>query len=95
MEKNILRKIRALVLAGRVFVSVHARKELREDDLSSFDLENVLATGFVAERQRDAHTGEGKLLVEGTALDGSFVAAVVKLTEVDTLYVITVYRIRP
>ena len=95
MTTALLLKIRALVKAGRVFVSGHAKKELREDDLSPFDLEHVLATGFLSERQRDEASGEWKYVVEGAALDGDFVAVVVKVGTSDTLYVITVYRLHP
>ena len=59
-QKAILLRIRAHVRAGRVFVSAHAKNELREDELDPFDLEHVLATGFLAERQRDGNTGAWK-----------------------------------
>jgi hypothetical protein len=78
MNESILRRIRALVRAGRVVVSRHAEEELEADGLTGFDLEAILARGFLAERQRDRELGGWKYVLEGSTLDGSLAAAVVR-----------------
>lgn len=64
---------------------------LEDDNLSILDLENIILTGQVTERQRDGQTREVKCVVAGIALDGSAAEAVVKIGFTGKLIVITVY----
>ena len=68
-----------------------AAEELEDDNLTILDLENIVLTGQITERQRDAQTREVKSVVAGIALDGSAADAVVKLGFTGKLVVITVY----
>jgi Domain of unknown function (DUF4258) len=71
--------------------ATHAAEELEDDNLSILDLENIVLTGQVKERQRDVHTREVKYVVEGFTLDGSAADVVLKVGFGGRLIVVTVY----
>ena len=73
-------------------VSAHASEELEDDHLSILDLESIILTGQVHERQCDAETGEVKWVVAGVTLGRSAAVAVVKVGFTGRLIVITAYR---
>ncbi len=85
--------IRDLVRALNYVVSIHAADELHDDNLSILDLENILLTGRIIERQRDRHTRETKVVVAGLTLDGAAGETVIKSGPTGTLFVITVYLV--
>jgi hypothetical protein len=72
-------------------VSIHAVEELDDDNLTIFDLENIIFTGQIIERQRDRKTREVKCIVSGVTLAGAPAETVVKLGPTGKLVVITVY----
>lgn len=72
-------------------VSTHAAEELEDDNLSILDLENIILTGQVVKRQRDAQTREIKCIVAGATLGGSAARTVVKVSFTGKLFVITAY----
>lgn len=90
---TIISRIRACVRSLNYAVSLHASEELDDDDLTIFDLENIILTGEIIERQRDRNTHEVKVIIRGFALEGVEAAAVVKLTLSGRLFVIAVYRV--
>ncbi len=49
-------------------VSTHAAEELEDDNLSILDLESIILTGQITERQRDAQTRESKVVISGATL---------------------------
>ena len=61
------------------------------DNLSILDLENIILTGQITERQRDAKTREIKGVVAGLTLEGSTAETVGKIGFTGKLFVITVY----
>ena len=65
---------------------------MADEGLSVLDIENVLLTGRVVERQRDRTTREFKYLVQGEPLGGDGdVVAVVKFGPTGRLVILTVY----
>ena len=74
-------------------MSIHAAEELDDDDLTIFDLENIILTGAIVERQRDRQTCEVKYIVRGQTLSDIPAEAVVKISPGGTLFVITDYRV--
>ena len=72
-------------------VSIHAAEELEDDNLTILDIENIILTGRIVERQRDRQTRETKVLIRGRSLDGREAEVVVKLGLTGALYIITVY----
>ena len=93
MPQLTLARIRALVRALNYVVSIHAADELQDDNLSILDLENIVLTGRIIERQRDRQTREAKVLIQGRTLDGDAAEAVVKVGPTGTLFFITVYLV--
>ena len=91
MAQPTIRQLRDLVRKLDYVVSTHAAEELEDDDLSIFDLESIILTGRIADRQRDVHTNEIKYLVSGVTLGGRRAQTVVKAGVSRKLVVITVY----
>ncbi len=73
-------------------MTLHAEEEMDEDELSIFDVESVILTGKVTERQRDAETAEWKYVVTGEAIEGDPACVVGKISVTSKLVIITVYR---
>lgn len=85
-------RLRDLIRSLNYAVSIHAAEELDDDNLTVLDLENIILTGAIAERQRDRHTREVKYIVRGHTLGDVPAEAVVKLAPDGTLFVLTVYH---
>jgi len=91
MAQTTISHFRHLIRTLNYVVSAHAAEELEDDNLTILDLENIVLTGQIIERQRDAKTREVKCVVSGITLDGSAAEAVVKLGFKGKLVVITIY----
>lgn len=73
-------------------MTTHAEEEMDDDGLTIFDVESVILTGDIIERQRDRRTRELKYLVRGESVDGTRRAVVVsKFGPTGTLVILTVY----
>ena len=91
MAQATISQFRHLIRTLNYVVSTHAAEELEDDNLNILDLENIVLTGEIIERQRDAKTREVKCVVAGITLDGTAAEAVVKVGFPGKLIVITVY----
>jgi uncharacterized DUF497 family protein len=89
--EQVLAHIQAKVRALEYVVTIHADEEMDNDELSIFDVEHVILTGQIVERQRDRHTHEWKYLIKGQTNDQLDVIVVIKLSLTDTVVIITVY----
>ena len=85
--------LRQLIRTLSYVVSTHAADELEDDNLSILDLENVVLTGQITERQRDRVTRETKYVIQGNTLDGNATEVVAKIGRSGRLFVITIYVI--
>lgn len=92
MARATITRIRDLVRQINYVVTAHAADELDDDQLSIHDLEAVILTGAIIERQRDQASGETKLVIRGSATSGAKAECVVKIGPTGRLIVITVYR---
>lgn len=92
MYERILNQLREKVRTRQYVMTLHADEEMDEDELSIFDVESVILSGKIIERQRDQGTGEWKYLVKGESLTGESVVAVTKISPTDKLIFITIYR---
>jgi hypothetical protein len=81
-------KIRALDYV----MTIHAEEEMEDDDISILDVEHVILTGEIIERQQDQETGEWKYVIAGNTLADDPIIVVAKLALTGTLVIITVYR---
>jgi hypothetical protein len=93
MSLPTIAQLRALIRALNYVVSTHAAEELDDDELTIIDLETIVLTGQIIERQRDSKTREAKLVVRGKTLVGSSAETVVKVGRTGQLVVITAYRV--
>jgi hypothetical protein len=84
-------RIRNLLRALRYVVSLHAAEEMEDDGFTILDLENIILTGTIVQRQKDQQTDETKIVIRGVALDSREAEAVVKVGLSGILYIITVY----
>ncbi len=64
MPRPSISRIRALVRSLSYVVSLHAVGELEDEDLTILDLENIILTGRIVERQKDRQTRETKIVTE-------------------------------
>ncbi len=91
MAQATISQIRHLIRTLSYVVSTHAAEELEDDNLTILDIENIVLTGQISERQRDVKTRETKYVIAGSTLEGDAGDAVVKIGPTGRLIVITVY----
>lgn len=73
-------------------MTTHAEEEMDNDGMTIFDVESVILTGELVERQRDRKTRDRKYLVRGETVGGSRSAVVVgRFGPTDKLVILTVY----
>ena len=92
MFERILNQMREKVRTREYVMTVHADEEMDEDELTIFDVESVILSGKIIERQKDQSIGEWKYLVKGETLDGKNVVTVTKIGPTGKLIFITIYR---
>jgi hypothetical protein len=83
--------MREKIRTRQYVMTLHAEEEKDDDGLTIFDIERVILTGEIIERQSDHHTEEWKYLVAGQVVHGGNVIVVAKLSPTDKLVIITVY----
>ena len=83
--------LRQLIRSRQYVVSLHAADELEDDGLSVLDLESIVLTGRIVERQRDRTSRELKVIVRGQDLTGATCCTVAKLGPTGRAIIITVY----
>lgn len=84
--------MREKIRSRQYVMTLHAEEEMDEDELSIFDIESIILSGSIIERQRDSETAEWKYIVEGETIEGSSASAVGKISATLKLVIITVYR---
>ena len=63
MHDAELKRMRELVRSRQYVMTLHADDEMDADGLTIFDVESVILTGQIGERQRDRQPDEWKYLV--------------------------------
>ena len=91
MSEPTITRIRECVRSLNYVVSIHAAEELDDDNITILDLENIILSGEIIERQRDTRTREVKCVVRGLTLDERHAETVVKIGPTGKLFVITTY----
>ena len=92
MFDHILQRMREKVRALDYVMTIHAEEEIEDDDISILDVEHVILSGEIIERQQDQETGEWKYLIAGNTLADDPIIVVAKLALTGTMVIITVYR---
>ena len=85
MFEPILQHIQAKIHTLDYVMTIHADEEMDDDGLSILDVEQVILTGQIVERQRDRNTGEWKYLINSQMDEGLNVVVVAKLSPTDTV----------
>ena len=93
MFDHVLQRMREKVRALDYVMTIHAEEEMEDDDISILDVEHVILTGEIIERQQDQETGEWKYLIAGNTLADEPIIVVAKLAFTGNLVIITVYRV--
>jgi hypothetical protein len=83
--------MRERIRTRQYVMTLHAEEEMADDNLSVFDVERIILTGEITERQKDHVTAEWKYLVEGETVRGDVGIVVAKLSVTGKLVMITVY----
>lgn len=84
--------MRERVRTRQYVMTLHADDEMDADGLSIYDVENVILTGSIVERQTGRHSRDSKYLVRGRPLEGDESVVVVgKLGSSGNLVILTVY----
>ena len=92
MYDRLLKRMRELVRARQYIMSLHAEDEMEADGLTIYDVESVILTGQIVERQKDRASTEWKYLVSGQSLTDEVVLVAVKFSPTGKLVFITVFR---
>jgi len=91
--RNLQRRMPDADIQLRLYVmTLHAEEEMDADGLTIFDVEHVILTGSITERQRDRISGEWKHLVNGVSIAGDKATVVGKFGPTGKLVLITVFR---
>ena len=91
MFESVLRHIQAKIRTLNYVMTVHADEEMDNDELTILDVEQVILTGQIVERQRDHNNVDWKYLIKGQTDDRLDVVVVAKLSPTDTVVIITMY----
>ena len=93
MYEQILKQMRAAAAARRVYLVIHANKELKNDRLTYEDVVHCILTGEIIEQQIDLERNEEKYVLYGDACNGNEMGVIAKLGYNNTAVIITVYRL--
>jgi hypothetical protein len=88
----MLRQMRERIRTRQYVMTLHAEEEMDDDGFTIFDVERVILSGHITERQADQQTGEWKYVLVGKSLQHIAVGVVAKLSPTGKLVIITVYR---
>lgn len=91
MFEQALNQIREKVRTIDYVMTLHAEEEMNDDGLTIFDVESIILTGGIVERQKDEQTGEWKYLVQGDTEAGDLGVVVTKFSPIGRLVLLTVY----
>ena len=91
MARRVIDRLRDKIRAGEYVVSLHAADELDDDEISIFDVESIVLTGEIIERQRDVETQERKYIVRGETLDDEAACCVLKIGPTGQVVIITAW----
>jgi len=89
--ERILFQMREKIRTRQYVMTIHAEEEMDEDRMTIFDVESIVLSGSIVERQKDSSTGEWKYLVKGETLSESSAIVVTRLSPTGKLVFVTVF----
>ena len=93
MYEKVLQQMRAAAAVRRVYLVIHANRELKNDRLTYEDVIHCILTGEIIELQIDLEYADEKYVLYGDACNDDEMAVIAKLGYNDAAVVITVYRL--
>ena len=92
MFERTLGRFRSLIRPGEYVLSIHALEEMAEDDVFTENVENLILTGSIVDRQIDRVTRAREYVFVGRDLADNPVGLVAKIGTPGKAVIITVYR---
>ncbi len=92
MYEQILKDMREKVRTRQYIMTLHAEDEMEDDELSIFDIESVILTGEIVERQKEPQQDQWKYVLTGSCLSGEIACVVGRISITGKLVIITVFR---
>lgn len=90
MFAHILPKMQAKVRNRQIVVTLLVEEEMTNNRLTIFDLENIILTSEVIERQKDDNRSEWSYLLSGKTLEGNQVIVRASLSPTDKLVIMNI-----
>lgn len=72
-------------------MTLHAEEEMTDDGLSVYDIEAIVDSGTILERQKDQNTKTWKYRVNGRTIEGDAAEVIARLSLTGKVVIITVY----
>ena len=91
MYRRVLRRMQTKIRQRGYVLTSHADEEMNHDGLSIHDVERIILTGAILERQPDRESGEDKYRIRGQTVSSREMELIAKISPTDTLIIITVY----
>ena len=91
MAPRIIERLRDKIRDGLLLIPFHAATELDDDEISVLDVEQIILTGDIIQRQRDPQTRERKYVVRGVTLVQEAACCVVKVGPTGSVVLITTW----
>jgi uncharacterized protein DUF4258 len=88
---RIIDRLRAKIRDGLLLIPFHAANELDDDEISILDVEQIILTGDIVQRQRDPRTRERKYVIRGDTVAGKAACCVVKIGPTGRIVLITTW----
>ena len=78
MCDRFLNRMREAIRTRNYVMTLHAEEEMNDDNLTIFDVEWIILTGEIVERQKDRLTTEWQYLIEGDTISNGIAIIVSK-----------------
>jgi hypothetical protein len=88
---RVVDRLRAKIRDGLLLIPFHAANELDDDEISILDVEEIILTGDIIQRQRDPQTRERKYVIRGGTLAGEAACCVVKIGPTGQVVLVTAW----
>ena len=94
MHSKIEKRFVKLIAEGNYVMTLHAFEEMEDDALDIYDIEHVIVSGKIVEKQKEPLTGEIKYRFKGQTLSNGIAETVLKFGFNGKAVIITVFKTR-
>lgn len=93
MYDRIFNRMKEAIRNRQYMMSLHAVDEMEDDGFSVYDIEHIVLSGKIVDRQKDQSTKEWKYIIEGESFSNQLANIAAKLSITGKLVIITVFKI--